>query len=142
MEEYKDLKMKCTKADPQEPFFTKGKEYEIIKNERGFTIIDNDNEQVDCGTSIFELENNLNEFWDSKFELVNIDERSKIRSVFQRTLVQYNKDIAYLENSIRRNKSNISETQLAVIKVQREAIQELYDELFKGGSEQWQTKYY
>ena len=64
-----------------------------------------------------------------------IDERDKIRSVFQRTLVQYNKDIGYLQNSIKRNKSNISETQLAVIKVQREAIQELYDELFKGGNE-------
>lgn len=64
-----------------------------------------------------------------------IDELSKIRSVFQRTLVQYNKDIAYIENSIRRNKSNISEAQLAVIKVKREAIQELYDEVFKGGNE-------
>lgn len=128
-------KMKCTKADPQEPFFTEGKEYDIIKNERGFSIIDNDNEQVDCGPNIFELENNLNEFWDSKFKLVNIDERTKIRSVFQRTLVQYNMDIAYLEESIRRNKSNISEAQLAVVKVKREAIQELYDELFKGGNE-------
>lgn len=64
-----------------------------------------------------------------------IDERDKIRSAFQRTLVQYNKDIGYLENSIRRNKSNISEAQLAVIKVKREAIQELYDEVFKGGNE-------
>lgn len=135
MTEYKDLKMKCTKADPQEPFFTEGKEYEIIKNERGFTIIDNDSEQVDCGPNIFELENNLNEFWDSKFKLVNVDERTKIRSVFQRTLVQYNMDIAYLENSVRRNKSNISEAQLAVVKVKREAIQELYNELFNGGNE-------
>lgn len=131
MTEYKDLKMKCTKSNPQEPFFTEGKEYDIIKNERGFTIIDNDNEQVDCGPNIFELENNLNEFWDSKFEVVTINERSKIRTVFQRTLVQYNKDIAYLENSIRRNKSNISEAQLAVVKVKRDAIQELYNEVFK-----------
>lgn len=76
MTEYKDLKMKCTKADPQEPFFTEGKEYEIIKNERGFTIIDNDNEQVDCGTTIFELENNLNEFWDSKFKLIEIEPKT------------------------------------------------------------------
>ncbi|AWY03169.1 hypothetical protein [Enterococcus phage LY0323] len=129
------LKMKCTKADPQEPFFTEGKEYDIIKNACGYGIMDNDGEVPEYGTTLFELEQYLNEFWDSKFKLVNIDERTKIRSVFQRTLVQYNKDIAYLQNSIRRNKSNISETQLAVIKVQREAIQELYDEIFKGGNE-------
>ncbi|AHB79806.1 hypothetical protein CH14_gp05 [Enterococcus phage IME-EF4] len=135
MTEYKDLKMKCTKADPQEPFFTEGKEYDIIKNACGYGIMDNDGEVPEYGTTLFELEQYLNEFWDSKFKLVNIDERTKIRSVFQRTLVQYNKDIAYLQNSIRRNKSNISETQLAVIKVQREAIQELYDEIFKGGNE-------
>lgn len=128
-------KMKCTNANPQEPFFTEGKEYDIIKNACGYGIIDNDGEVPDYGPNIFELENNLNEFWDSKFKLVNIDERTKIRSVFQRTLVQYNKDIAYLENCIRRNKSNISETQLAVIKVQREAIQELYNEVFKGDNE-------
>ncbi len=135
MTEYKDLKMKCTKADPQEPFFTEGKEYDIIKNACGYGIMDNDGEVPDYGKNLFDLEQTLNEFWDSKFELVNIDERTKIRSVFQRTLVQYNKDIAYLQNSIRRNKSNISETQLAVIKVQREAIQELYDEVFKGDND-------
>lgn len=128
-------KMKCTKADPQEPFFTEGKEYDIIKNACGYGIMDNDGEVPEYGPNIFDLEQTLNEFWDSKFELVNIDERTKIRSVFQRTLVQYNMDIAYLENSIRRNKSNISETQLAVIKVQREAIQELYDEVFKGDND-------
>ncbi|QBZ69163.1 hypothetical protein [Enterococcus phage vB_EfaS_Ef6.1] len=125
-------KMKCTKADPQEPFFTEGKEYDIIKNLCGYGMVDNDGEVADYGPNIFELESNLNEFWDSKFELVNIDERTKIRRVFQRTLVQYNMDIAYLESSIRRNKSNISEAQLAVVKVKREAIQELYNELFKG----------
>lgn len=135
MTEYKDLKMKCTKADPQEPFFTEGKEYDIIKNACGYGIMDNDGEVPDYGQNLFDLEQTLNEFWDSKFELVNIDEQTKIRSGFQQTLFQYNKDIAYLENSIRRNKSNISKTQLAVIKVQREAVQELYDELFKGGNE-------
>lgn len=135
MIDYKDLKMKCTKADPQEPFFTEGKEYDIIKNACGYGIMDNDGEVPDYGPNLFDLEQALNEFWDSKFELVNIDERTKIRSVFQRTLVQYNMDIAYLQNSIRRNKSNISETQLAVIKVQREAIQELYDEVFKGDND-------
>lgn len=74
MTEYKDLKMKCTKADPQEPFFTEGKEYDIIKNAYGYGIMDNDGEVPDYGQNLFELENNLNEFWDSKFELVNIDE--------------------------------------------------------------------
>lgn len=131
MEEYKDLKMKCTKADPQEPFFKEGKEYEIIKNERGFTIIDNDNEQVDCGANIFELENNLNEFWDSKFELVNIDERTKIRSVFQRILVQYNMDINRLSGHLIGMPSNVISAQIAMLKVKREAIQELYNEVFK-----------
>lgn len=135
MTEYKDLEIKCTKSDPQEPFFTEGKEYDIIKNACGYGILDNDGEVLEYGTTPFELEHNLNRFWDSKFKLVNIDERSKIRSAFQRTLVQYNKDIAYLENSIRRNKSNISEAQLAVTKVKREAIKELYDEVFKGGNE-------
>lgn len=62
---------------------------------------------------------------------VNLDERTKIRKTFQRTLIQYNMDIAYLESSIRRNKSNISEAQLAVVKVKREAIQELYNEVFR-----------
>ncbi|WCS66469.1 hypothetical protein [Enterococcus phage DEfc27b] len=123
--------MKCTKADPQEPFFTEGKEYDIIKNAGGYAIIDNDGEVPEYAPNLFNLEKTLNEFWDSKFKLVNIDERTTIRGVFKRTLVQYNKDIAYLENSIRRNKSNISEAQLAVIKVQREAIQELYNEVFK-----------
>lgn len=124
-------KMKCVITNQQEPFFTEGKEYDIIKDLCGYGIIDNDGDVADRGQNIFELENNLNEFFYSKFKLVEIDERTKIRSVFQRTLVQYNMDIAYLENSIRRNKSNISETQLAVIKVQREAIQELYNEVFK-----------
>ncbi|QYW02462.1 hypothetical protein CPT_Sigurd_064 [Enterococcus phage Sigurd] len=128
-------KMKCTKSDPQEPFFTEGKEYDIIKNLCGYGIVDNDGEVADYGPNIFELESNLNEYWDSKFELVNIDERTKIRKTFQRTLVQYNMDIAYLENSIRRNKSNISEAQLAVVKVKREAIQELYNDIFKGDNE-------
>ncbi|AZS06513.1 hypothetical protein [Enterococcus phage Nonaheksakonda] len=128
-------KMKCTKADPQEPFFTEGKEYEIIKNERGFSIIDNDGEGVDHGPNIFELENNLNEFWDSKFELVNIDERTKIRKAFQRTLVQYNMDINRLSGHLIGKPSNVISAQIAMLKVKREAIQELYDELFKGGNE-------
>lgn len=135
MTEYKDLKMKCTKADPQEPFFTEGKEYDIIKNACGYGIMDNDGEVPEYGTTLFELEQTLNEFWDSKFELVNIDERTKIRSVFQRTLVQYNKDIGHLSGHLIGKPSNVISAQIAMLKVKREAIQELYDELFKGGNE-------
>lgn len=128
-------KMKCTKADPQEPFFTEGKEYEIIKNERGFSIIDNDGEGVDHGPNIFELENNLNEFWDSKFELVNIDERTKIRKALQRTLVKYNMDITRLSGHLIGKPSNVISAQIAMLKVKREAIQELYNDIFKGDNE-------
>lgn len=62
---------------------------------------------------------------------VNLDERTKIRKVFQRKLVFYNMDIAKLEKPTKRNQSNILSAQLAMIKVKREAIQELYDEVFK-----------
>lgn len=135
MTEYKDLKMKCTKADPQEPFFTEGKEYDIIKNACGYGIMDNDGEVPEYGTTLFDLEQTLNEFWDSKFELINIDERTKIRSVFQRTLVQYNMDINRLSGHLIGKPSNVISAQIAMLKVKREAIQELYDELFKGGNE-------
>ncbi|QBZ69935.1 hypothetical protein [Enterococcus phage vB_EfaS_Ef5.1] len=135
MTEYKDLKMKCTKADPQEPFFTEGKEYDIIKNACGYGIIDNDGEVPDYGPNLFELENNLNEFWDSKFKLVNIDELTKIRKTFQRTLTQYNMDIGHLSGHLIGKPSNVISAQIAMLKVKREAIQELYDEVFKGGNE-------
>lgn len=135
MTEYKDLKMKCTKADPQEPFFTEGKEYDIIKNACGYGIMDNDGEVPEYGTTLFELEQYLNEFWGSKFKLVNIDERTKIRSAFQRTLVQYNMDIGHLSGHSIGKPSNVISAQIAMLKVKREAIQELYDEVFKGGNE-------
>lgn len=135
MIEYKDLKMKCTKADPQEPFFTEGKEYDIIKNACGYGIMDNDGEVPEYGTTLFELEHYLNEFWDSEFKLINIDERTKIRKEFQRTLVQYNMDIGHLEGSLVGKPSNVISAQIAMLKVKREAIQELYDEVFKGGNE-------
>lgn len=90
MIDYKDLKMKCTKADPQEPFFTEGKEYDIIKNACGYGIMDNDGEVPDYGPNLFELENNLNEFWDSKFELVNIDEPEENKVLL---ILDENKDL-------------------------------------------------
>lgn len=135
MIDYTDLKMKCVKGNPQEPFFTEGKQYPIIKNEGGFAILDNDGDVVDYEPNLFELENNLNEFWDSKFEMVNIDERTKIRKTFQRTLIQYNMDIGRLSGHLIGKPSNAISTQIAMLKVKREAIQELYDELFKGGTE-------
>ncbi len=123
--------MKCTKADPQEPFFTEGKEYDIIKNALGYGIIDNDGEVPEYAPNLFNLEKTLNEFWDSKFKLVNIDERTTIRGVFQRTLVQYNKDINRLSGNLIGKPSNIISAQIAMLKVKREGIQELYNELFK-----------
>ncbi|UYB00581.1 hypothetical protein OLACOIGA_00019 [Enterococcus phage vB_Efa29212_2e] len=135
MIDYKDLKMKCTSSHPQEPFFTEGKEYEIIKNLCGYAIVDNDGEVPEYGTTPFELEQYLNEFWDSNFKLVNIDERTKIRKTFQRTLIQYNMDIGHLSGHLIGKPSNVISAQIAMLKVKREAIQELYDEVFKGGNE-------
>lgn len=75
MTEYKDLKMKCTKADPQEPFFTKGKEYMIAHNNNiGYFIKDDYNEIVGDGKTREELLNNLNKYWYSQFELIDIEE--------------------------------------------------------------------
>ena len=135
MIEYKDLKMKCTKNHPQEPFYTEGKEYDILKNETGFYIKSDEGDILEYGTTPFDLAYNLNQFWDSKFELVNIDELTKIRKIFQRTLTQYNMDIGHLSGHLIGKPSNVISAQIAMLKVKREAIQELYDEVFKGGNE-------
>lgn len=74
MTEYKDLKMKCTSSHPQEPFYTEGKEYDILKNETGFYIKCDEGAILEYGTTPFDLAYNLNQFWDSNFKLVNIDE--------------------------------------------------------------------
>lgn len=124
-------KMKCTNAHPQEPFYTEGKEYDIMSNETGFYIQCDEGDILEYGTTPFDLEHNLNQFWDSTFKMVNIDERSKIRSVFQRTLVQYNMDINRLSGHLIGKPSNVISAQIAMLKVKREAIQELYDEVFK-----------
>lgn len=79
MTEYKDLKMKCTSSHPQEPFYTEGKEYDILKNETGFYIKCDEGDILEYGTTPFDLEHNLNQFWDSNFKIVNIDELTKIR---------------------------------------------------------------
>lgn len=74
MTDYKDLKMKCTSSHPQEPFYTEGKEYDILKNETGFYIKCDEGDILEYGTTPFDLEHNLNQFLDSNFNLVNIDE--------------------------------------------------------------------
>lgn len=66
--------MKCTKANPQEPFFTEGKEYEIsYDNKEWYSIKDDKDEIVGYGKTREELWNNLNEYWYSQFELIVID---------------------------------------------------------------------
>lgn len=66
-------KMKCTKQTV-EPFFTEGKEYMIAHNNTlGYYIKDDNNEVVGDGKTREELWNNLNEYWDSQFELIVID---------------------------------------------------------------------
>lgn len=135
MTDYKDLKMKCTSSHPQAPFFTEGKEYDILKNERGLYIKCDDGDILEYGKTPFDLAQNLNEYWYATFKLVNIDERTKIRKTFQRTLIQYNMDIGHLSGHLIGKPSNVISAQIAMLKVKREAIQELYDEVFKGGNE-------
>lgn len=135
MTDYKDLKMKCTSSHPQEPFYTEGKEYDILKNETGFYIKCDEGDILEYGTTPFDLEHNLNQFWDSNFKIVNIDELTKIRKTFQRTLIQYNMDIGHFSGHLIGKPSNVISAQIAMLKVKREAIQELYDEVFKGGNE-------
>nr|DAH79953.1 MAG TPA: hypothetical protein [Caudoviricetes sp.] len=66
-------RMKCTKQTV-EPFFTEGKEYFIAHNNNiGYFIKDDNNEIVGDGKTREELLNNLNEYWDSQFELIVID---------------------------------------------------------------------
>lgn len=132
-------RIKCVIANPQEPFFTEGKEYQIAHNNTiGYFIKDYDkNEIVGHGKTRDELLNNLNLYWDSQFELIEIEpkqpinERTEIRKKFQQTLIQYNMDIGHLEGHLVGKPSNIISAQIAMLKVKREAIQELYDELFK-----------
>lgn len=135
MIDYKDLKMKCTKSHPQEPFFTEGKEYDILKNETGFYIKSDEGDILEYGTTPFDLAYNLNQFWYATFKLVSTYERTKIRKTFQRTLIQYNMDIGHLSGHLIGKPSNVISAQIAMLKVKREAIQELYDEVFKGGNE-------
>lgn len=58
MIDYKDLKMKCTSSHPQEPFYTEGKEYDILKNKTGFYIKCDEGDILEYGTTPFDLEHN------------------------------------------------------------------------------------
>ena len=131
MIDYTDLKIKCIQNQEQVSFFTEGKEYDILTNEKGLYIKCDDGDILEYGKTPFDLVHNLNEFWYSKFKIVNIDERTKIRKTFQRTLVQYNMDIGHLSGHLIGKPSNVISAQIAMLKVKREAIQELYDEVFK-----------
>lgn len=130
--------MKCVITNPQEPFFTEGKEYQIAHNGiLGYFIKDDDGTTAESGKTRGELLNRLNEYWYSQFELIeiepkqSIDEHTEIRKKFQQTLIQYNMDIEHFEGRLVGKPSNIISAQVAMLKVKREAIQELYGELFK-----------
>lgn len=131
-------RMKCVITNPQEPFFTEGKEYQIAYNGiLGYFIKDDDGTTAESGKTRGELLNRLNEYWYSQFELIeiepkqSIDEHTEIRKKFQQTLIQYNMDIEHFEGRLVGKPSNIISAQVAMLKVKREAIQELYGELFK-----------
>nr|CAI9187693.1 hypothetical protein [Enterococcus phage Sw5] len=131
-------RMKCVITNPQEPFFTEGKEYQIAHNGiLGYFIKDDDGTTAESGKTRGELLNRLNEYWYSQFELIeiepkqSIDEHTEIRKKFQQTLIQYNMDIEHFEGRLVGKPSNIISVQVAMLKVKREAIQELYGELFK-----------
>ena len=65
--------MKCTKANPLEPFFTEGKEYEILyDNNTWYSIKDDMNEIVGYAKTREELVRNLNIYWYSQFELKKV----------------------------------------------------------------------
>lgn len=137
MIDYTDLKMKCIQNQQQVSFFTEGKEYDILKNETGLYIKSDDGDILEYGITPFDLAHNLNEYWYSQFELIEIEpkqpinECTEIRKKFQQTLIQYNMDIGHLEGRLVGKPSNIISTQIAMLKVKREAIQELYNEVFK-----------
>ncbi|QPW37346.1 hypothetical protein [Kochikohdavirus PBEF19] len=131
-------RMKCVITNPQEPFFTEGKEYQIAHNGiLGYFIKDDDGTTAESGKTRGKLLNRLNEYWYSQFELIeiepkqSIDEHTEIRKKFQQTLIQYNMDIEHFEGRLVGKPSNIISAQVAMLKVKREAIQELYGELFK-----------
>lgn len=66
-------RMKCTHLEDHN--FTKGKEYMIGHNNIiGYFIKDDDGKTVADGKTRGELLNNLNEYWDSQFELIDSEE--------------------------------------------------------------------
>lgn len=71
-------RMKCVSTNPQEPFFTEGKEYQIFHNNSiHYFIKDDDGKIVADGETRADLLNNLNNYWYSQysqFELIEIEE--------------------------------------------------------------------
>lgn len=66
-------RIKCTKQRV-EPFFTEGKEYQIAHNNNmGYFIKDDDGDTVENAETVNELLSNLNEYWFSQFELIEIE---------------------------------------------------------------------
>lgn len=67
-------RMKCTKQTV-EPFFTLDKEYQIFHNKNiGYFIKDDDGDTIENAETVNELLSNLNEYWFSQFELIEIEE--------------------------------------------------------------------
>lgn len=68
-------RMKCVITNPQEPFFTEGKEYQIFHNKTiGYFIKDDDGTTSESGKTRGKLLNNLNDYYYSQFELIKIEE--------------------------------------------------------------------
>lgn len=68
------LKIKCTTQE-EETFFTEGKEYEIsYDNKEWYSVKDDNNEIVGYAKTREELVRNLNIYWCSQFELIEIEE--------------------------------------------------------------------
>lgn len=67
-------RIKCTKQTVED-FFTEGKEYLIAHNNNiGYFIKDDDGDTVENAETVNELLSNLNEYWFSQFELIEIEE--------------------------------------------------------------------
>lgn len=70
-------RIKCTKQTV-EPFFTLDKEYQIFyDSNEGYFIKDDDGDIVEYGETRDELLNNLNSYWFSQFELIDIEEQKE-----------------------------------------------------------------
>lgn len=96
MIDYKDLKMKCVTTNPQEPFFTEGKEYQIFyESNEGYFIKDDDGDTVDYGKTRGELLTNLNEYWYSQFELAGLIRVCKAVEIEEDSVIETIKELLW-----------------------------------------------